>query len=322
MKQNEFKLLYCIKKNGNLSVRELAQLCDVSVGTVSSVKNTLEKCGYIDGRGITESGENALLPYKVDNAVIMAAGMSSRFVPLSLEMPKGLLKVKDEVLIERQIRQLQEAGINDIIVVLGYKKESFFYLEKKFGVKIVINPCYNTKNNTYTLYLVRDHLKNTFICSSDNYFEKNVFEDYVYDAYYASVHVTEKTNEWYMKKGANNQILSVTKSGKEGDIMLGHVYWDREFSAKMVEILTAAQETGEYDESLWEQILLDKVKTLPPMVVRTYDNDVIFEFDSLDELRRFDNAYVKNTHSKIMGNIAKKLNFREDEVVCFKPIKE
>ena len=47
----------------------------------------------------------------VDNAVIMAAGTSSRCAPLSYEMPKALITVKGEVLIERQIRQLQEAGV-------------------------------------------------------------------------------------------------------------------------------------------------------------------------------------------------------------------
>lgn len=70
-----------------------------------------------------ESIREQLRPYKVDNAIIMAAGMSSRFVPLSLEKPKGLLEVRGEVLIERQIRQLQAAGIDDITVVVGYKKE-------------------------------------------------------------------------------------------------------------------------------------------------------------------------------------------------------
>jgi len=322
MKNNEFKLLYCIKKNGNLTVRELAEKCGLSVGTVSTTKNALEKNKYIDNNGITECGIKALAPYKVDNAVIMAAGMSSRFVPLSLEMPKGLLKVKDEVLIERQICQLKEAGIDDIIIVLGYKKEAFFYLEKKYGIKIVINPFYNTKNNTFTLYLVRDFLKNTYICSSDNYFKENVFEDYVYDAYYASIHVNKKTNEWYMKKGSNDQIISVKKSGDAGDIMMGHVYWDKEFSNKMVEILTETQETGEYDDSLWEQILIDKLNVLPPMMVRTYSNGVIYEFDSLDELRQFDEKYIKNTHSKIMANITKILNCQESDIVEFKAIKE
>ena len=48
------------------------------------------------------------------NAIILAAGMSARFAPLSFERPKGLLRVKGEVLVERQIRQLQKAGVSDI----------------------------------------------------------------------------------------------------------------------------------------------------------------------------------------------------------------
>ncbi len=322
MKQNEFKVLYCIKKSGDLTIREIAQKCKISVGETSQIKKRMKEAGYLNDEGITPSGVEALAPYKVDNAVIMAAGMASRFVPLSLEMPKGLLSVKGEILIERQIEQLKAAGIDDIIIVLGYKKEAFFYLEKKYGVKIVINPYFNVKNNPYTLYLVREHLKNTYICSSDNYFRENVFEDYVYDAYYASVHVTERTSEWYMKKGAGDRIVSVKKTGTEGDVMLGHVYWDREFSAAMVRCLEEAQTTGEYDETLWEQILVDKVKSLPPMMVRTYPNDVIFEFDSLDELRRFDEKYVRNTHSKILKNICSVLGCDESEIVDFDVIKE
>ena len=51
------------------------------------------------------------------NAIIMAAGMSSSFAPLSLETPKALLNVKDEIMIERQIGQLREAGIDEIVIV-------------------------------------------------------------------------------------------------------------------------------------------------------------------------------------------------------------
>ncbi len=82
------------------------------------------------------------MSYKVDNAIIMAAGTSSRFAPLSYEMPKALIEVKGEILIERQIRQLQQAGIRQIIVVVGYKKEQFEYLNNKFGVVIVENEEY------------------------------------------------------------------------------------------------------------------------------------------------------------------------------------
>lgn len=43
------------------------------------------------------------MSYKIDNAIIMAAGYASRFAPLSYEEPKALLNIKGEILIERQI---------------------------------------------------------------------------------------------------------------------------------------------------------------------------------------------------------------------------
>ena len=64
---------------------------------------------------------------KVDNAIIMAAGTASRFAPLSFEKPKALIEVRGEVLIERQIRQLRDAGIHEIVIVTGYKAEQFEY---------------------------------------------------------------------------------------------------------------------------------------------------------------------------------------------------
>ena len=100
--------------------------------------NGLEKKGLINNFVVTEKGLQELRPYRVDNAVIMAAGAATRFIPLSLEQPKGLYEVKGQRLIERKIEQLQQAGINDITVILGYKKEQFYYLKDKYNVKFII----------------------------------------------------------------------------------------------------------------------------------------------------------------------------------------
>ena len=88
---------------------------------------------------------------QVDNAIIMAAGTSSRFAPISYERPKALISVKGEILIERQIRQLKAAGVPEIIVVTGYMKEQFLYLRKRFGVTIIENPEYSTRNNNISV---------------------------------------------------------------------------------------------------------------------------------------------------------------------------
>ena len=323
MTRKAFNLLYAIKRCGMQNYRRLAELAQVSIGYISEAMKDFTEKGYVDEKGITDRGLEALLPYKVHNAVIMAAGMSTRFVPLSLERPKGLLIVKNEVLIERQIEQLQEAGIKSIVIVLGYKKEAFFYLEDKFpGIKILINPEYNTKNNTHTLYLAQKYITNTYICSSDDYFEENPFEEYVYQSYYAAEHVTQRTNEWYMLPDAKGNIAKVEKCGGEGDIMLGHVYWNRDFSAAMLKLINDDHDVGNYDSALWEQVLADNVKALPPMEIKVYPPNTIFEFDSLDELRAFDENYVNHTHSRIMKNIAKVLDCHESDILNFKAIKE
>ena len=82
----------------------------------------------------------------------MAAGMSARFAPLSFECPKGLLRVKGEVLEERQICQLQEAGVSDITLVVDYKAEMFSYLKEKMGVEIVMNDDYYRYNRSMKMW--------------------------------------------------------------------------------------------------------------------------------------------------------------------------
>ena len=323
MTRNEFNLLYAIKKYGLQSCRKMKEISELSIGYISQTTKEFQNKGWINDDGITEKGLEALLPYKVDNAILMAAGMSTRFVPISLEKPKGLLTVKNEVLIERQIEQLREAGICEIVLVLGYKKEAFFYLGSKYdGIKIVINPEYNIKNNTHTLYLAQKYIKNSYICSSDDYFAVNPFDEYVYQSYYSAVHVTEKTNEWYMIADSKGNIARVEKAGAEGDIMLGHVYWDRAFSAAFIDMLNEDHDIGRYDSELWEQVLTDNLKKLPPMEIKVYPSDTIFEFDSLDELRAFDDNYVNHTHSAIMKNIAAFFGCDESDIRNFKAIKE
>ena len=58
------------------------------------------------------------------NAIILAAGKSSKFAPFTYEKPKGLFCVKGEILIERQIEQLQNAGIKDIYICLLYTSDA------------------------------------------------------------------------------------------------------------------------------------------------------------------------------------------------------
>ena len=155
LSKNEFLVLREIVLHPSCAQRKIVEATGLSLGSVNSAAKSLTAAGLIADGEPTEAGTAALAPYRVENAVILAAGLSSRFAPISYEKPKGLLKVRGEVLVERQIEQLLAAGITDITVVVGYKKEYFFYLEDKFGVSIVVNPDYASRNNSSSIKRVK-----------------------------------------------------------------------------------------------------------------------------------------------------------------------
>lgn len=254
------------------------------------------------------------------NAIIMAAGTSSRFVPISLEKPKGLLEVKGEVLIERQIRQLKEAGVEDITVVTGYKACAFEYLRDVFGVSLVHNKDYNRYNNTSSVIRVIDRLADSFLCCSDHYFSRNVFMDTTVDSYYAARYAKGQTGEYCLTIDSHDYIEDVSIGGQNAWYMAGHVFFTDSFSRKFREILKQEYRKDSVRNGYWEDVYIQHIKELP-MQVRRYDDSDLFEFDTLDELREFDKSYVNDTRSAILKEICSRMSWKEQELCQIKKIK-
>lgn len=251
----------------------------------------------------------------------MAAGASSRFAPLSYEKPKALIEIKGEVLIERQIRQLLEAGVSDIYIAVGYKADQFAYLTQKFGVQLILNHEYLTRNNNSSIWAAKDILKNTYICSSDNFFAKNPFEAEVEHAYYAAVYAAGTTDEWCLHEDEEGYVDSVVIGGKDSWIMLGQSFWDEAFSKAFLNILQKEYQKPETARKLWETIYMEHLTDLK-LKIRKYEADMIFEFDTLDELRKFDKSYLTNTRSSILKGIASELSVGEDQLVNLRAVRD
>ena len=320
----EFDILNFLFKNQDkeYTQEEISNNTKISLEKVEEILEKLKNNEIIDKDfNITEKGFVTLEPYKVDNAIIMAAGMSSRFAPLCYESPKGLLNVKGEKLIEREILQLKEVGIEDITLVAGYMSEKMLYLAEKFGIDIVVNEDYFRFNNTSSLILVTEKLKNTYICSSDNYFPKNPFEKYVYRAYYSAVYQEGETDEYCIDLDENDRIKGVTIGGKDAWIMFGHVFFNRDFSSKFSKLLKDEYHEQTVRDNLWETFYIRHLKELDNMYIRRYDIEDIKEFDSLEELRAFDERYISNSGSEVFKNICNILKCNEEEIKDIKPIK-
>lgn len=254
------------------------------------------------------------------NAVIMAAGTSSRFVPISLEKPKGLLEVKGEVLIERQIRQLKEAGVEDITIVTGYKAQAFGYLRGKFGVSLVHNEDYNRYNNTSSVIRVIDRLDDSFLCCSDHYFSRNVFKDSSDESYYAARYAKGQTGEYCLTIDSHDYIKEVSIGGHDAWYMAGHVFFSGSFSRKFREIMIQEYSKESVRNGYWEDVYIRYIKELP-MQVRRYADSELFEFDTLDELRGFDNSYVYDTRSAILKEVCGRMSWKEQELSHIRNIK-
>lgn len=91
--------------------------------------------------------------------VILAAGMARRLRPLTDDRPKCLLSVGGQTLIERTVDAMQGAGIDELVVVTGYRADMLrTFLTGHYPtlrIHFIDNPDYEHNNNIFSLWLTR-----------------------------------------------------------------------------------------------------------------------------------------------------------------------
>lgn len=250
------------------------------------------------------------------SAIILAAGKSNRFAPFVYEKPKGMFRVKREILIERQIEQLREAGVEDIYIVVGYMKEKFFYLESKYGVRLLVNNQFLKKGNLYSLYVARKYLGNTYICCADHYFVNNPFleENIENHSYRAVSYQSGKFREFGVTCSDADIITDMTVGGENSLAMVGHAYINERFSKVFRTFLEKEINDFGVAAMFWEEFYAKHIHSLT-FYKKEFPTEEILEFDSIDELRDFDAEFLLNVDSEIIANICGTLKCRENSVV-------
>lgn len=322
MNKRQFDVLLKVYETGFEDIETFARELFKSDLEIDECLSYLAEEGMIAEGSVTADGFAELEKHRVDNAIILAAGMSSRFVPLNYEKPKGLLTVNGETLIERQICQLHEKGIDEIIVVVGHMKECFEFLTEKYGVILIESTEYETRNNHSSIYAAKEYLKNTIVTSSDLYFSENIFQKYAYDAYYCTVYMSGKTAERGILTDEDDKFTDTFYGDKCHDIWvtLGYAFFSTNFSKNMIRILNKEYDIPETAGKFWADIQDDYLDDLYMYAKRCADN-VIFEFDSLEELREFDPTYLENSGSAIMKKLCYLLAVKERNIIGFEALK-
>ena len=324
MKKNEFEILrFLLENQVVVTQRLISESTGISLGTVNNIISTFKSKGYIDENySVTRTAVELMEQYRVKNAIVLAAGMSTRFIPVSYEIPKGLISVKGDVMIERIIEQLKSAGVEEIVVVVGYMMEKFLYLRDKYNVKLVVNNEYASKNTHSSIYVARDFLSNTYICCSDNYYPENMFHRYEYRAFYCSVYMPGISHvERAFQFDSNGLIYDTNKPSHDQWVMYGHAYFDTSFTQKFKPILESYFGRPGIEYMYWETIYAENVNELPMWIQQCTPDDIL-EFDSMDELKVFDRDYIYHNKVKVFDNICKVLGCDLTEIEDIQTIKK
>ena len=114
--------------------------------------------------------------------LILAAGTGSRLMPLTRNTPKSLIDLGEgQTLLETQLEAIKTTGINEIVLLTGYKSEQIeskieSYPEFKF--QVVYNPFFDTSNNLVSAWLSKPYLEDDFVLiNGDDIFRPRVLQD-------------------------------------------------------------------------------------------------------------------------------------------------
>jgi choline kinase len=116
-------------------------------------------------------------------AVILAAGLGSRFGEITKYVPKGMIKVGDKPMIQSSIEKLQESGYSEILLVTGHCSEVYEeFVSQWHNVSTIKNPFYSTTGSLFSLYLAMSELRkykfnNLTILESDIIYDEDMINN-------------------------------------------------------------------------------------------------------------------------------------------------
>lgn len=225
------------------------------------------------------------------NAIILAAGLGSRFHEITQNNHKALLPIDGIPNIERTIGYLHEFGIEDITIVVGHMHHLFDYLKDKYHVRLIYNEHYADYNNLYSFYKAMDHFSDTYMIDADVVLFRNVFERHTDSCYYVVQRPKSEAKEW-CPRVENGRVVEMEITNEEKESMLGISYWkkeDCELIKKCVIEKMNISENYTNPKYYWDNIPLE-LFTQMKVTVHSVNTD---EVDEMDTYENYQDIQIK-----------------------------
>lgn len=282
MNKSQGDLLLYLNENKYTNQRDLSQAFNCSLGKINKELTFLIDNGYIDNNiNLTKKSKELINASVPENAIILAAGFGMRMVPINMGIPKALIEIKGETLIERLICQLHQANIYDISIVVGFMKDSFEYLIDKYNVNLIYNPDYYCKNNLHSLKCAMHKISNTYIIPCDIWLKNNPFRKHELYSWYLVSNDGANTNDVYVN---NQSEICFDKKDKNQSRLVGISYISHADADKLKTSLNRMCADPSFNESFWE----DAVRKKNKMTVFARNILDAYEINTYEQLRKID----------------------------------
>lgn len=316
MNYYDFEIIKQLILHQTTNQRELSKITGYSLGRVNKSISTLKSEWYLDNQlKPTQKATDIISTNKPKSAIILAAGYGLRMIPLCRDIPKALLDIKGETLIERLIWQLHESGINDITIIVGYKKEQFEYLIDKYGVNLIVNQNYHNKNNLHSLSLALHKIQNCYIVPCDIWCKNNPF---------SRIEICS----WYLvtnKKVPHSRIISNRISelirvndDESGNREIGIAYITADKAEIIKENINTIKATDSYQNAFWEKSAFIGKKML--LDAKIIPDETVFEINTYDDLIHCD-MDSKSLDSEYIKIICESLHAEKHEIYNIESLK-
>lgn len=275
----------------NASLESLSSYINEDLLTTTTILKQLEELGFIHDLQVTNSGYEALEPYRVKRAIFVAAGFGSRLVPITFNTPKPLVRVHGKRIIDGLIDACLSAGINEIYIVRGYLAEQFDQLLYKYPmIRFIENPAYNETNNISSALCARYLFSNAYVFEADLLLKKpELIKRYQYCSNFLGFH-KDRSDDWCFTV-KNGYIVTHKIGGVDCYQEYGISYWDDESGRKLASDLKEAYEMPGGKELFWTQVPLSVFHDNYNVEICACNEGDIIEIDTFRELKEIDRSY-------------------------------
>jgi CTP:phosphocholine cytidylyltransferase-like protein len=294
LSRDQFEILRFLEARRGAAVPgagEVAAALGMTAGKAGELLSRLAAGGLTGPEGISPAGLEALEPHRARRAIFIAAGFGSRMVPITLNTPKPLVRVRGVRIIDTLLDAVIAAGIEEILIVRGYQWEQFDQLLYKYpGISFFKNPKYDKTNNVSSALCVRDYFSNAYVFESDLLLRNpGLITKYQYASNYLGVPV-EATDDWCLTT-TGGRVTRFAQGGRNCYHMFGVSWWSGSDGEKLADHLKRAYEMPGGRDKLWDYTPLEFFHDEYQVEVRECSFEDITEIDSFAELQELDETY-------------------------------